>query len=89
MWRAHGGSAWKQLCHHRDVLGTVGRCGVSVGSCEEALACLADRNVQHIQLPVNLLDYRWKDLPRFEAGEQFPPYFPAGMFPRDCVCLYM
>ena len=46
----------------------MGRCGVSVGSCEEALACLADDSVQHIQLPVNLLDYRWREMPRFEAA---------------------
>jgi aryl-alcohol dehydrogenase-like predicted oxidoreductase len=62
MWEAHSGAAWNRLCYHRDVLGTVGRCGVSVATFEEALTCLADPTVQHIQLPVNLLDRRWRQL---------------------------
>ena len=60
MYRAHGGAAWKRLLHHRDSLGTVRRCGVSLATVDEAIACLADGDVQHIQLPLNLLDYRWR-----------------------------
>ena len=60
MYRAHGGAAWKRLLHHRDSLGTVRRCGVSLATVDEAIACLADDDVQHIQLPLNLLDYRWR-----------------------------
>ena len=62
MWLAHDRAAWRRLCHHRDLLGTVGRCGVSVATFTEALACLADPSVQHIQLPVSLLDHRWRHL---------------------------
>jgi spore coat polysaccharide biosynthesis protein SpsF len=46
-----------------------------VATCEEALACLSDVGVQHIQLPVNLLDRRWRHLnvPKggTENGESF------------------
>lgn len=62
MWSARNSAAWRRLCYHRDVLGTVRRCGVSVATYEEALVCLADADVQHIQLPVNLLDRRWRHL---------------------------
>lgn len=55
MYCAHGGAAWKRLLHHRDRLRTVRRCGVSLATVDEAIACLADGNVQHIQLPLNLL----------------------------------
>eukprot|EP01052_Picozoa_sp_SAG31_P031375 SAG31_NODE_3316_length_4425_cov_3.196024_8_plen_348_part_00 len=48
-------------------LGDVRRIGVSAYTPEEVLTLLADPLVQHIQLPFNLLDFRWKS-PRFSAA---------------------
>jgi aryl-alcohol dehydrogenase-like predicted oxidoreductase len=53
------GAVWQSLLRKRDA-GHIGRIGVSVGNPHEALAALADPNVDHIQLPFNLLDWRWK-----------------------------
>lgn len=55
---ACGGSVWDALCNlkHRKV---IGRLGVSVQFPEEALLALDFELVEFIQLPFNLLDYRW------------------------------
>lgn len=39
--------------------GNIGAIGVSVYNPEEAILCLQERRIKHIQIPFNLLDYRW------------------------------
>jgi spore coat polysaccharide biosynthesis protein SpsF len=62
--RAHhltfrGGAVWNAVKELRNE-GVLYDLGVSVYSPEEALAALADRDVRHIQLPFNVLDWRWR-----------------------------
>jgi spore coat polysaccharide biosynthesis protein SpsF len=53
------GTIWQRLLSER-AAGRIGRIGVSIGNPIEAFAALEDRNVEHLQLPCNLLDQRWK-----------------------------
>jgi spore coat polysaccharide biosynthesis protein SpsF len=55
-WR---GAAWERLLEHQNK-GTIGALGASVSSPDEALEALQDLDVKHLQLPMNLLDWRWK-----------------------------
>jgi spore coat polysaccharide biosynthesis protein SpsF len=57
------GSAWRALCELRSE-GIIGALGASVQNTDEALAALLDPDVRHLQLPVNMLDWRWR-LPGF------------------------
>lgn len=57
---SHGGRVWARLRELRDD-GVVGRLGVSVQSVDEARAALADGEVKQVQLPFNLLDWRWRE----------------------------
>jgi aryl-alcohol dehydrogenase-like predicted oxidoreductase len=57
---AFRGAVWERLIEHLEE-GTVLALGVSVQSPEEAHAMLARRDVRHIQLPFNLLDWRWRE----------------------------
>jgi spore coat polysaccharide biosynthesis protein SpsF len=57
---AFGGAIWQRLCALRDG-GTIGRLGVSVQSTAEAADALTCPDVQHIQMPFNLLDGRWRE----------------------------
>ena len=57
-WR--GGVVWRRLKTLRDE-GAIFDLGVSVYSPEEALAALAIPCVRHVQLPFNLLDWRWRN----------------------------
>jgi aryl-alcohol dehydrogenase-like predicted oxidoreductase len=56
MW---SGAVWRTLLGERQA-GGIERLGVSVASPEEARAAIADCEVEHLQLPFNLLDYRWQ-----------------------------
>lgn len=58
---AWGGAVWSFLLDQRQA-GRIGRIGVSVQSPAEALGVAADPAVQHIQLPINLLDWRWDEV---------------------------
>jgi spore coat polysaccharide biosynthesis protein SpsF (cytidylyltransferase family)/aryl-alcohol dehydrogenase-like predicted oxidoreductase len=61
-WNHHDawhGAAWRTLVRLRDS-GKVARLGASVYRPDEALAALEDPTVQHLQLPMNLLDSRWR-----------------------------
>jgi aryl-alcohol dehydrogenase-like predicted oxidoreductase/spore coat polysaccharide biosynthesis protein SpsF (cytidylyltransferase family) len=61
-WNHHdawGGAAWKHLVELRDD-GKIGKLGVSISEPWEALAALEDPDIQHVQLPMNVLDGRWK-----------------------------
>ncbi len=53
------GAIWRRLLQLRDA-GFIERLGVSAYSTEAVLQALDDRDVRHIQLPFNLLDWRWK-----------------------------
>jgi spore coat polysaccharide biosynthesis protein SpsF len=61
---AYGGEIWERLLERLED-GTVLSLGVSVQSPLEALMALANPDVVHLQLPFNLLDWRWR-----EAGFQ-------------------
>lgn len=54
-----GGTVWQRLLQLRRE-GIVGELGVSVETPEEARSALADPDVTHVQLPFNVLDWRWK-----------------------------
>lgn len=55
--RFHG-AVWKRLLELQTE-GVIGALGASVYSPAEAMESLGDKDVRHIQLPYNLLDWRW------------------------------
>lgn len=57
---SHNGAVWKRLVRLQKA-GVIGHLGVSVQNPEEAFQALAMRAVNHIQLPFNLLDQRWRE----------------------------
>lgn len=57
--RSHGGAIWDRLVERLED-GSVLSLGVSVSSPLEALSALACPDVVHLQLPFNLLDWRWR-----------------------------
>ena len=57
---AHDGAIWQRLEEHL-AEGTIGALGVSVQSPAEAHMALGQTSVSHIQLPFNLLDWRWRE----------------------------
>ena len=57
---AFDGAVWERLIERLDD-GTVLSIGVSVQSPGETMAALVSEDVQHIQLPFNLLDWRWRN----------------------------
>jgi len=61
-WHHHhswGGSVWRRLLELRDE-GTIAALGVSVYEPVEALEALRDPDIRHLQIPMNVLDQRWK-----------------------------
>lgn len=60
---AHGGAIWDALLGLQQQ-GVIGELGVSVQSPQEALAALDHEQLAFIQLPFNLLDYRWDEVVR-------------------------
>jgi spore coat polysaccharide biosynthesis protein SpsF len=56
-----GGSARQRLREHQ-VGGNISVLGASVYYPREALAALADPAIQHLQIPMNVLDWRWKEI---------------------------
>jgi spore coat polysaccharide biosynthesis protein SpsF len=56
---AFGGAAWQRLVELKRE-GMISRLGASVYDAEEAVAALADPDVDHLQCPVNLMDQRWR-----------------------------
>ena len=53
------GAVWQHLLELREA-GLIGVLGVSVYHPHEALEALRDPDVKHIQIPFNILDYRWE-----------------------------
>jgi len=68
---AFGGAIWERLLE-RLADGSVAALGVSVQSPQEALDALACREVRHIQMPFNLLDWRWREAGVLAAMEKRP-----------------
>jgi spore coat polysaccharide biosynthesis protein SpsF len=58
--RVFDGAVWERLLEHLED-GTVKALGVSVQNTDEALHAVACPDVQHIQIPFNLLDWRWRE----------------------------
>ncbi len=56
---SHGGAIWERLIEHLEE-GSVLALGVSLQSPQEALEAMACPDVQHVQMPFNLLDWRWR-----------------------------
>ena len=56
--KARGGAIWNAVCRLQKE-GIVQNLGVSVQSPDEAQAALNEQNVSYIQMPFNILDYRW------------------------------
>lgn len=57
---AYNGAIWRRLIEHVQVC-KIQRLGVSVQSPAEVRQALASHHVMHIQMPFNLLDWRWRD----------------------------
>jgi spore coat polysaccharide biosynthesis protein SpsF len=57
---AFDGAIWQRLLEHLED-GTILSLGVSVQNPEETLSALDCSDVGHIQLPFNLLDWRWRE----------------------------
>jgi aryl-alcohol dehydrogenase-like predicted oxidoreductase/spore coat polysaccharide biosynthesis protein SpsF (cytidylyltransferase family) len=58
-YRAFGGVAWQRLLELREQ-GKISTLGVSVSEPHEALSALQDPDIQHLQIPMNVIDWRWK-----------------------------
>jgi spore coat polysaccharide biosynthesis protein SpsF len=61
-WTDHdswNGAAWRSLLSLRDA-GKISVLGASVYQTSEALEALGDPEVQHLQLPMNVFDWRWE-----------------------------
>ncbi len=60
-YHAWGGAAWRRLLElQAEGEGTIGTLGASVYDPIEALQLLRDPAVGHLQIPMNVLDWRWK-----------------------------
>lgn len=58
-YHAWGGAAWRRLLELRDE-GMIGTLGASVYEPNEARDLLRDSAIGHLQIPMNLLDWRWR-----------------------------
>ena len=57
---SYGGAIWRRLQEHVADR-TIQTLGVSVQTPDEALRALGEPAVSHIQLPFNILDWRWRE----------------------------
>ena len=57
---AWGGAAWRRLLELRGQ-GKIGNLGASVYEPSEALALLGEPAITHLQIPLNVLDWRWRE----------------------------
>jgi aryl-alcohol dehydrogenase-like predicted oxidoreductase/spore coat polysaccharide biosynthesis protein SpsF (cytidylyltransferase family) len=71
-WAHHDlcyGAVWQRLREHQ-AEGRISILGASVYQPHEALAALADPTVQHLQIPMNILDWRWTPLLKRAIAER-------------------
>ena len=54
------GAVWERLIELRDN-GVIGQLGASLYTPAEALAAAGDADITYLQIPFNLLDWRWRD----------------------------
>jgi aryl-alcohol dehydrogenase-like predicted oxidoreductase len=62
-WSHHDawdGAVWTRLLELKNS-GLIGTLGASVSQLSEAIDALSDPHVGHVQCPVNILDWRWRD----------------------------
>lgn len=57
---SHGGAIWSRL-RALQAEGRIGTLGVSVQTPDDAFLALRTEGVGHVQLPFNILDWRWRD----------------------------
>lgn len=69
--QAWDGIAWRIMKEQR-AAGAIERIGVSVTTTDEAFAAIADDATEHVQLPFNLLDRRWRRSGVIDALRQRP-----------------
>lgn len=55
------GAAWRCLLEMREQ-GIIGKLGASLQNPEEALKLIGDPDIEHLQVPTNILDTRWQRL---------------------------
>jgi spore coat polysaccharide biosynthesis protein SpsF len=73
-WMHHDaweGRVWNYLRELRD-RGIIGMLGASVYEPQEALAAFQDPNIAHLQIPLNLLDWRWRAAGLEQAAQARP-----------------
>jgi aryl-alcohol dehydrogenase-like predicted oxidoreductase len=58
-YRAWNGEAWRRLLEFLEQ-GTIAVLGASVSEPQEAIEALQEPMIRHLQIPLNLLDWRWK-----------------------------
>lgn len=64
-----GGVVWKRLLKHQSA-GIISRLGVSVQTPDELELALQERSVEHIQMPWNVMDWRWDTwIPKIKAAK--------------------
>ena len=56
----YNGAIWERLCEFKQE-GLIKNLGQSAQTAQEAIDAIKDEDVRHIQLPYNLLDWRWKE----------------------------
>jgi spore coat polysaccharide biosynthesis protein SpsF (cytidylyltransferase family)/aryl-alcohol dehydrogenase-like predicted oxidoreductase len=71
------GAAWQRLVElqEQDKIGVL---GASVYETEEALDALQDPGIGHLQIPINVLDWRWQDAGVDQAIRQRPDVIVHG-----------
>jgi spore coat polysaccharide biosynthesis protein SpsF (cytidylyltransferase family)/aryl-alcohol dehydrogenase-like predicted oxidoreductase len=68
---SHGGAIWNRLLELRNE-GVIDKLGVSVYTPDAAIEAIEDPEIEHIQLPFNLLDWRWRRSTFWERADKRP-----------------
>jgi aryl-alcohol dehydrogenase-like predicted oxidoreductase/spore coat polysaccharide biosynthesis protein SpsF (cytidylyltransferase family) len=77
---AFGGAIWRRLLELQ-AEGVINRLGASVVTPAEARAALEDAQIEHVQLPFNLLDQRWLEQEIPERARDRPDVVVHGRSP--------
>jgi spore coat polysaccharide biosynthesis protein SpsF (cytidylyltransferase family)/aryl-alcohol dehydrogenase-like predicted oxidoreductase len=68
---SYGGAVWNRLLELRTE-GVIDKLGVSVYTPDAAVEAIDDPEIEHIQLPFNLLDWRWRQSTFWERAAKRP-----------------